>query len=50
MKKVDEIRRFSNKELGLTKESRGIMLKSSEYCGPIRKNHTIMSRKLLVDK
>ena len=38
MKKVDEKRRFSNKELRLTKESMGALLKSSEYCGPIRKN------------
>ena len=37
MKKVVEIRRFSNKELRLTKESLGALLKSSEYCGPIRK-------------
>ena len=37
MKKIDEIRRFSNKELRLTKESMGAMPKSSEYCGPIRK-------------
>ena len=35
MRKIDEIRRFSNKELRLTKESMGA--KSSEYCGPIRK-------------
>ena len=37
MRKIDEIRRFSNKELRLTKESMGSMPKSSEYCGPIRK-------------
>ena len=37
MRKIDEIRRFSNKELRLTKESMGAMPKSSEYCGPIRK-------------
>ena len=37
MKKVDEIRRFSNKELRLTKESMGSLPKSSEYCGPIKK-------------
>ena len=37
MKKIDEIRRFSNKELRLTKENMGALLKSSEYCGPIRK-------------
>ena len=35
MTKVDEIRRFSNKELRITKETMGA--KSSEYCGPIRK-------------
>ena len=37
MKKVDEIRRFSNKELRFTKESMGALLKSSEHCRPIRK-------------
>ena len=37
MRKIDEIRRFSNKELRLTKESMGAMPKSCEYCGPIRK-------------
>ena len=37
MRKKDEIRRFSNKESKLTKESMGALLKSNEYCGPIRK-------------
>ena len=37
MRKIDEIRRFSNEELRLTKESMGALPKSSEYCGPIRK-------------
>ena len=37
MKKIDEIRRFSNKEMKLTKESMGALPKCSEYCGPIRK-------------
>ena len=37
MKKVDEKQRFSKKELRLTKESMGALLKSSEYCGPIRR-------------
>ena len=37
MRKIDEIRRFSNKELRLTKESMGALPESSEYCGPIRK-------------
>ena len=37
MKKIDEIRRFSNKELRPTEESMGVQPKSSEYCGPIRK-------------
>ena len=36
MRKIDEIRRFSNKELRLTKESLGVLLKSSEHCVPIR--------------
>ena len=34
MKKIDEILRFSSKELKLTKESMPI---SNKYCGPIRK-------------
>ena len=38
MKKIDEMRRFSNKEMKLTKESMGALPKSSENCGPIRKN------------
>ena len=37
MRKIDEIRRFSNKELRLSKESMGVLPKSSEYCGPIKK-------------
>ena len=37
MRKKDEIRRFSNKELRLTKEPMGTLPKSSEHCGPIRK-------------
>ena len=37
MRKIDEIRKFSNKELRLTKESMGALPKSSEYGGPIRK-------------
>ena len=37
MGKIDEIRRFSNKELRLTKESMGALTKSSEFCGPIKK-------------
>ena len=37
MKKIDEIRRFSKKELRLTKESMGALPKSNEYSGPIRK-------------
>ena len=31
MKKIDEKRRFSNKELRLSKESTGALPKSSEY-------------------
>ena len=41
MKKVDELRRLSNKELSLTKKSMGALTKSSEYCGPIRKKSYI---------
>ena len=37
MRKIDEIRRFSDKELRLTKESMGALPKPNEYCGPIRK-------------
>ena len=37
VKKIDKIRRLSNKEMKLTKESMGALPKSSEYCGPIRK-------------
>ena len=37
LKRIEEIRRFSNKELRLTKESMGALLKSIEYCGLIRK-------------
>ena len=37
MRKIDEIRIFSNKELRLTKEFMGALPKSSENCGPIRK-------------
>ena len=37
MKKIDEIRKFSHRDMKLTKESMGALLKSSEYCGPIRK-------------
>ena len=37
MRKIVEIRRFSNKDLRLTKESKGALPKSSEYCGPIKK-------------
>ena len=37
MRKIDKIRRFSNKELRITKESMGALPKSSDYCGPIRK-------------
>ena len=37
IKKIDEIRRFTNRELRLTKESTGALPKSKEYRGPIRK-------------
>ena len=37
MRKIDEIRRFSNNELRLTEESMGALPKSSQYCGPIKK-------------
>ena len=37
MRKIDEVRRFSNKELRLTKKSMGALPKSKEYCGPIKK-------------
>ena len=37
LKKIVEVRRFSNEELRHTKESMGTLLKSNEDCGPIRK-------------
>ena len=37
MKKIDEIRRFSNKEMRLSEESMGALPKPSEYCGPTSK-------------
>ena len=37
MRKIDEIRRFSNKELRLTNESMEALPKSSEHCWPMRK-------------
>ena len=37
MRKMVAIRRFYNKELRLTKKSRGKFLKFSEYCGLFRK-------------
>ena len=37
LKKIDEIRRFSNKELRLMKQPMGSLLKHSEYSGSIRK-------------
>ena len=36
MKKIDEIRRFSNKELRLSKEPMGALPKFKEYYRPIR--------------
>ena len=41
MKKIDEIRRFSNKEMKLTKESMGALPKSSEDCDRSGRNHTV---------
>ena len=38
LRKIDENQKISNKELRLTKESMVTLLKSSEYCGPIREN------------
>ena len=44
MRKIDEIRRFSNKELRRTKESMGALPKSSEYCRPIwKKSYSYVS-------
>ena len=37
LRKIDEIGRFSNKELRLSKESKGTLVRSSENCGPVRK-------------
>ena len=41
MKKIDEIRRFSKKELRLTKESIGGLPKSIEYCERSGRNHIV---------
>ena len=44
MRKIYKIRRFSNKELRLTKESMGALPKSFEYCGPIwKKSYSYVS-------
>ena len=40
MRKIDEVRRFSNEELRLTKESMGALPKSSEYCDQLRRSRT----------
>ena len=37
LRKINEIRRFSMKELRLSKESMGTLVRPSEYCGPVRK-------------
>ena len=37
LRKIDEIRRFSNKELRLSKESMGTLVRPNEYCGPVKK-------------
>ena len=37
MKNIDEIRRFSNKKMRLTKDSVGALPNTSDNCGPIRK-------------
>ena len=37
MKKIDEIKKLSDKVIRLSKESMGALPRSSEYCGPIRK-------------
>ena len=42
MKKIDEIRRFFNKEMKLTKESMGALPKSSEYRG-LKKSYSYES-------
>ena len=45
MKKIDEIRRLSNREMRLTREFMGALPKSSEYCGPIKtKSYSYVSR------
>ena len=47
LREIDEIQRLSNKELRFTKESMGTLLKFSEYCGLIRRNHAITCLGLL---
>ena len=45
MKKIDKIRRFSNKELRLSKEYMAALPKFSEYCVPIKKkSYSYVSR------
>ena len=46
MKKIDELRTFSNREMILTKESMGALPKSIEYCGPIRKKLRIRNYRI----
>ena len=41
-RKIDDIRRFSNRGLRLTKESMAALPKSSEYCRPIRKKSRVI--------
>ena len=40
LEKADATRNFSNEESRLTKESMGLQIKFSAYCGPERKTKT----------
>ena len=46
-KKMEDIRIFSYQELRLAKESIGTVLKSTGYCEPIKRSHTILFREVL---
>ena len=47
LKKIDQVRRFSNKELRLTEETMGLLLKSNEYYERSERSHTAICRELL---
>ena len=44
LRKIDEIKSFSNKELRLSIESMGTLVRSSEHCRPVKKSCTTKCR------